>query len=775
MNNSRSSRSLSFLVRVGLPVALAASLRAANYHVSSSAGLDDNPGTEVAPWRSVAKVNATTFSPGDRILFKRGDAWSGTGLVVSNDGEAGRPVFFGAYGAGEKPALSGGPGEGIRIANRRHVEVMDLSFRQSGGQGVSCVNSNFISLRRVDVSNNGRGPGIVATQGGHILVEGCTVTNANNNGILFKGSFENRIHDSTIQQCVVRNTKGNDGIVLHNAATYRETVGDNIVIRGNRSEGNREQGYDITSGSHVLLEDNESSGNRGGGITIGHAARHVTLRRHYSHDELNTNVKISVPHVTIENSRFVGGAGTAPIVLIQPTLNTQVTPTVADGQPEDVVLRDNEFVWTSRKDGNALFITRSNRTPQGTFIDPAIRRLTMERNRWAGRDLAAFTLHYSAYGPPPDCATFTIRGNRYARSASWNVAGTTYSDFAAYQAKFDPSGSWQESTGGDNVSRRGDWMRAGRYGVFLHYQYRILLGYSARTVPKRPPSGRMIASEWNRLVDGFDVRGFADQMAEGGAGWVIFCLDDHFFAWPCSPNATFDRFTGYAPGEKCSRRDLIGEVADALGQRRVKLIVYFAGLNGYQEEPKVAAGLDDDGSSGTPPSAESRRRRLAILREYAERYGNRIAGWWFDDVRPETYRESPGNWNDIAATVRRPNPEAVIAFSYGRNEQARLAPGVDDYTGGDTWTKMDLEKLTPALVPAVDDLLWHGKIYCGDVYHGQGATNQFSDAELSEWIRTCNAQGGVCTLDWPIDPATGKLKAFGFEQLKRIRQILKGP
>ena len=57
----------------------------------------------------------------------------------------------------------------------------------------------------------------------------------------------------------------------------------------------------------------------------------------------------------------------------------------------------------------------------------------------------------------------------------------------------------------------------------------------------------------HRLVDGFDVNGFAEQMAQVKVGWVIFCLDDHYFAWPCSPNKAFSEFTGYAPGEKCSR------------------------------------------------------------------------------------------------------------------------------------------------------------------------------------------------------------------------------
>lgn len=318
------------------------------------------------------------------------------------------------------------------------------------------------------------------------------------------------------------------------------------------------------------------------------------------------------------------------------------------------------------------------------------------------------------------------------------------------------------------------WMREGRFGIFVHYQYRILLGTSIATKPKFPDPARMTAEEWNRFVDGFDVRGFADQAAEARVGWVIFCIDDHYYAWPCAPNQTFDRDTGYAPGEKCSRRDLILELADALNARGVKLICYFAGLNGYMKDPKVSAGLGDDRDNRTPPSAESRKRRIDVLREYAERYQDKVAGWWFDGMELDTYRDRPHDWAEIDAVVHRANPRAVIAFSYGDNEQACVHEGTDDYTAGDTWSKQDLTRLTPRQRPAQGGLLWHGKIYCGNVYHGQGDTNQFSDQALIDWVRTCNREGGVCTLDWPFDPRSGRIEAFGFEQLKRIGRAIKG-
>ncbi len=162
-----------------------------------------------------------------------------------------------------------------------------------------------------------------------------------------------------------------------------------------------------------------------------------------------------------------------------------------------------------------------------------------------------------------------------------------------------------------------------------------------------------------------------------------------------------------------------------------------------------------------------------MLKEYADRYGDRIAGWWFDGMEPNTYTDAPDDWQTISTIVRSANPRAVIAFSYGHNEQACVCKGVDDYTGGDTWSKQDLKRLTPQLRPAQGRILWHGKIYCGNVYHGMGDANQFTDQELIDWIKTCNSQGGVCTLDWPFDPRTGLLKDFGLAQLKRIADAVR--
>jgi parallel beta-helix repeat protein len=78
-----------------------------SYYVDSIAGSDANNGTSSSsPWRTVAKVNSTSFSPGTHVLFKKGDLWRET-LSPFASGEAGNPIVFDAYGTGAAPILSG--------------------------------------------------------------------------------------------------------------------------------------------------------------------------------------------------------------------------------------------------------------------------------------------------------------------------------------------------------------------------------------------------------------------------------------------------------------------------------------------------------------------------------------------------------------------------------------------------------------------------------------------------------------------------------------------
>ena len=79
-----------------------------NYYVNTPSGNDGNSGlTELLPWKTINKVNTSSFNPGDSILFNKTCTWR-EGLTPPSSGSAGGGVItFGAYGTGAVPILDG--------------------------------------------------------------------------------------------------------------------------------------------------------------------------------------------------------------------------------------------------------------------------------------------------------------------------------------------------------------------------------------------------------------------------------------------------------------------------------------------------------------------------------------------------------------------------------------------------------------------------------------------------------------------------------------------
>ncbi len=83
---------------------------AATYYVSASAGSDANSGSSTATaWKTLGKVNTSTFAPGDTIYLKRGDVWN-EALIPPSSGGAGNLIAFDAYpvgSSGPAPRITG--------------------------------------------------------------------------------------------------------------------------------------------------------------------------------------------------------------------------------------------------------------------------------------------------------------------------------------------------------------------------------------------------------------------------------------------------------------------------------------------------------------------------------------------------------------------------------------------------------------------------------------------------------------------------------------------
>ncbi|MBA3708383.1 MAG: carbohydrate-binding protein, partial [Planctomycetes bacterium] len=109
----------------------AGAAQASDYYVSP-AGNDSASGASGAPWRSIAKVNATTLRAGDRVLFQGGQRFAGKIYLDANDGgTATSPVTITSYGTG-RAVIDGGAGDALFAYNCGGFDIRSIDFVGSG-------------------------------------------------------------------------------------------------------------------------------------------------------------------------------------------------------------------------------------------------------------------------------------------------------------------------------------------------------------------------------------------------------------------------------------------------------------------------------------------------------------------------------------------------------------------------------------------------------------------------------------------------------------------
>ncbi len=133
--------------------------------------------------------------------------------------------------------------------------------------------------------------------------------------------------------------------------------------------------------------------------------------------------------------------------------------------------------------------------------------------------------------------------------------------------------------GREPAPHKTDWFAQAKYGVFVHYLNGL------QNNPEHVASLNR-RTTWDECVKEFDTERFAERMKEAGAGYVIFTVmqGERFMI---APNATFDRLTGYQPGEACATRDLIEDLCRSLGKRDIPLMLYWTG-DGPRRDPQAA-------------------------------------------------------------------------------------------------------------------------------------------------------------------------------------------
>jgi len=288
-----------------------------------------------------------------------------------------------------------------------------------------------------------------------------------------------------------------------------------------------------------------------------------------------------------------------------------------------------------------------------------------------------------------------------------------------------------------------DWFRDGRLGIFMHF-----LPGDAQGLER---------------VKDFDVNALAKQLEAVGAKYFVLTLGQNS-GFMNSPNPNYADMTGYAPGERCAKRDLPLDLYQALQPKGIRLMLYLpCQVPNRDGHAQKAFGLAQ-GPKDQPINVAFAKKWAQVIHDWSARYEDKVAGWWFDGG----YKHIGFN-NDIATiyanAVKRGNPKAIVTFNPG----IKLIRWTDaeDYTAGELNEPFDH-------VPTdrwVQGSQWHALTYLGSRWSARDT--RYPDERWAKWISSAVHKEGVVTLDvgpnW--DPAKGPIGAISDEQMAQLETV----
>lgn len=144
-----------------LPQSTFASIGAGTtYYVDSEGGDDASDGLSAATaWKSLTKVSAATFQPGDRILLKAGSEWTGEQLHPLGSGAEGSPITINMYGgAAPLPKLNGAGviDSVVEFYNQQYWDINNLEITNTAA-GAPNDPSKLADLRGMHVTGQDAG------------------------------------------------------------------------------------------------------------------------------------------------------------------------------------------------------------------------------------------------------------------------------------------------------------------------------------------------------------------------------------------------------------------------------------------------------------------------------------------------------------------------------------------------------------------------------------------------------------------------------------------
>jgi alpha-L-fucosidase len=205
-----------------------------------------------------------------------------------------------------------------------------------------------------------------------------------------------------------------------------------------------------------------------------------------------------------------------------------------------------------------------------------------------------------------------------------------------------------------------DWLKDERYGVFMHFL---------------PSDAKGLT-----LADQFDAEALAGQLETMGAKYFVITLGQNS-GYFISPNAAYEKYTGYAPRERCAKRDVPLDLHAALKARGIRLMLYLPCQTPNQDRRAQKAFGLPEGAKDQPLSVEFAGKWAEVIQEWADRYKDKVAGWWFDGGYEHIH------FNEAIAQVyakaaKHGNPNAIVTFNPARKRSLRPGPAAIRRRGG---------------------------------------------------------------------------------------------
>ena len=287
-----------------------------------------------------------------------------------------------------------------------------------------------------------------------------------------------------------------------------------------------------------------------------------------------------------------------------------------------------------------------------------------------------------------------------------------------------------------------DWLYRSRWGMASHY-----LADSAGC----QHSAGLTMDAWNAQIDAFDALGLARQLAEAQVPYFSITLGQNS-GFYLSPNRTYDELVGIIPS-KCSRRDLIADLAQALSPYGIRMMVYLPG--GAPANDAVARERLEEPRDERMTVLQQRWE--AVIREWSLRWGPAVSGWWIDGPYNTAAYQHPDapNYRSLAEALKAGNPASLVTFNNGLRTPVYSMTAYEDFTPGEIERDMTV---SPGHLPDFSRLASYSRYLDGAQFHiytimgvwwGQGPV-RFPDELTIGYTKFINSTGGVVTWDVPL-------------------------